>query len=63
MDFRKGIAMDKEFDTLAPKAFTILMDAEEKFFDALEQLRQKHSSLTTVEQIDKLTKEILKLCK
>lgn len=46
-----------------PKALDILLDAEDRYFGALQKLNEKHRSLETVEQIDKLTKEIEKLCK
>lgn len=46
-----------------PKALDILLDAEARYFAALETLDKKHRGLTTVEQIDKLTKDIEKLCK
>ena len=54
---------EAEFNKMKPAAFDILLNAEKKFFSAMVGLERKHSSLTTVEQIDKLTKEILKLCK
>lgn len=46
-----------------PKALDILLDAEDRYFGALQKLNKKHRSLETVEQIDKLTKDIEKLCK
>lgn len=46
-----------------PKALDVLLDAESRYFAALENLDKKHRGLTTVEQIDKLTKDIEKLCK
>lgn len=50
-------------DKLQPKALRILIKAEKEFFDAVEILHKKHYGLTTVEEINKLTKAILKLCK
>ena len=46
-----------------PKALDILLDAEDRYFWAVQKLNKKHRSLETVEQIDKFTKEIEKLCK
>lgn len=51
------------FCDIRPKAVDILMDKEHEFVDAIRQLVEKHKSLETVEQIEKLTKDILKLCK
>ena len=51
------------FCNIRPKAVDILMDREYEFVDAIRQLVDKHKSLETVEQIEKLTKDILKLCK
>lgn len=51
------------FCQIRPKAVDILMDREHEFVDAIKQLVEKHKSLETVEQIEKLTKDILKLCK
>lgn len=53
----------KLFCDIRPKAVDILMDKEHEFVDAIKQLVEKHKSLETVEQIEKLTKDILKLCK
>lgn len=53
----------KLFCDIRPKAVDILMDKEHEFVDAIRQLVDKHKSLETVEQIEKLTKDILKLCK
>lgn len=53
----------KLFCDIRPKAVDILMDKEHEFVDAIRQLVEKHKSLETVEQIEKLTKDILKLCK
>lgn len=53
----------KLFCDIRPKAVDILMDREHEFVDAIKQLVDKHKSLETVEQIEKLTKDILKLCK
>lgn len=53
----------KLFCDIRPKAVDILMDREHEFVDAIRQLVDKHKSLETVEQIEKLTKDILKLCK
>ena len=54
---------EEECDKLKPAVLNILMDAEKDFFAALEKLQEKHSSLTTIEDIVKLTKDVLKLCK
>ena len=51
------------FCKIRPKAIDILMDREYEFVDTIIQLIDKHKSLETVEQIEKLTKDILKLCK
>ena len=51
------------FCNIRPKAVDILMEREHEFVDAIRQLVDKHKSLETVEQIEKLTKDILKLCK
>ena len=51
------------FCNIRPKAVDIFMDREYEFVDAIRQLVEKHKSLETVEQIEKLTKDILKLCK
>ena len=51
------------FCNIRPKAVDILMEREHEFVDAIRQLVEKHKSLETVEQIEKLTKDILKLCK
>lgn len=59
--------IDKEtqaiIDRLQPKALRILLKAEKDFFDAVDNLHKKHYGLTTVEEINKLTKAIEKLCK
>ena len=54
---------EKEFDRIKSKAVDLLLKAECDFYDAVEKLRKTHSGLTTIEQITKLTKDILKLCK
>ena len=46
-----------------PKALRVLLKAEKEFFDAIEMLRKKHSGLTSIEEINKLTKAIVKICK
>lgn len=46
-----------------PKALRVLLKTEKEFFDAIEMLRKKHSDLTSVEEINKLTKAIVKICK
>lgn len=51
------------FCNIRPKAVDVLMNREYEFVDAIKQLVEKHKSLETVEQIEKLTKDILKLCK
>lgn len=51
------------FCQIRPKAVDILVEKEHEFVDAIKQLVDKHKSLETVEQIEKLTKDILKLCK
>ena len=53
----------KLFSDIRPKAADILIEKEHEFVDAIRQLIDKHKSLETVEQIEKLTKDILKLCK
>lgn len=53
----------KLFCDIRPKAVDIFMDKEHEFVDAIRQLVDKHKSLETVEQIEKLTKDILKICK
>jgi hypothetical protein len=59
--------IDKEtqamIESLQPKALRVLLKAEKEFFDAIEMLHKKHYGLTTVEEINKLTKAIRKLCK
>lgn len=50
-------------ESLQPKALRVLLKAEKEFFDAVEMLHKKHSGLTSVEEINKLTKAIVKLCK
>lgn len=54
---------DKTDDLVPPKAFDILLGAEDRYFEALEKLEEKHRTLTTVAEIDNFTKDILKLCK
>ena len=51
------------FCNIRPKAVDILMEREHEFVDAIRQLVDKHKSLETVDQIETLTKNILKLCK
>ena len=53
----------KLFCDIRPKAVDILVEKEHEFVDAIRQLVDKHKSLETVEQIEKLTKDILRLCK
>ena len=50
-------------ESLQPKALRVLLKAEKEFFDAIEMLHKKHYDLTTVEEINKFTKAILKICK
>lgn len=51
------------FCQIRPKAVDILVEKEHEFLGAVKELIEKHKSLETVEQIEKLTKDILKLCK
>lgn len=51
------------FCQIRPKAVDILVEKEHEFLGAVKELVDKHKSLETVEQIEKLTKDILKLCK
>lgn len=54
---------DENNDLVPPKAFDILLDAEDRYFEALGKLEEKHRSLSTVAEIDSFTNAILKLCK
>ena len=51
------------FCKIRPKAVDILVEKEHEFLGAVKELIEKHKTLETVEQIEKLTKDILKLCK
>ena len=51
------------FCQIRPKAVDILVEKEHEFLGAVKELIEKHKTLETVEQIEKLTKDILKLCK
>lgn len=51
------------FCQIRPKAVDILVEKEHEFLGAVKELFEKHKSLETVEQIEKFTKDILKLCK
>lgn len=51
------------FCQIRPKAVDILVEKEHEFLGAVKELIEKHKSLETVEQIEKFTKDILKLCK
>ena len=62
-EFKPQTEEEAIFDRVKSKAVDILLDSETRFFNAISALQKKHNSLTSVEQIDKLTKEILKLCK
>ena len=55
--------VEKVFAEMHPAVLDILLEKEKDFFAAMEQLEQKHKTLTTIEDIEKLTKDILKLCK
>ena len=55
--------VEKVFAEMRPAVLDILLEKEKDFFAAMEQLEQKHKTLTTIEDIEKLTKDILKLCK
>ena len=48
---------------IRPAAVDILVEKEREFIAAITHIVEKHKSLETVEDIDKLTKDILKLCK
>lgn len=51
------------FCQIRPKAVDILVEKEHEFLGAVKELIEKHKTLETVEQIEKFTKDILKLCK
>ena len=51
------------YDHIRPAVWDILLNTEKEFFAAMAELERKHSSLTTVEEIATLTKQILKLAK
>ena len=51
------------FNRMKPKVLDVLLETEKNFFDAMDALVKKHSTLATIEDIEKLTKDILKLCK
>jgi hypothetical protein len=57
------LSEDDDNDLVPPKAFEIFLDAEDKYFSALEKLEEKHRSLSTAAEIENFAKEILKLCK
>ena len=60
---REDMIADAVREPEPPRALDILLDAEARYFAALENLDKKHRGLTTIEQIDKFTKDIEKLCK
>ena len=51
------------FCQVRPKAVDILVEKEHGFLGVVKELIEKHKTLETMEQIEKLTKDILKLCK
>lgn len=53
----------EEFKRIRPVVVDILLETEKQFFTAMAELERKHSSLTTIEDIATLTKQILKLAK
>lgn len=55
--------MTNETINIRPAVWDILLEAEKNFFSAMAELERKHASLTTVEEIAILTKQILKICK
>lgn len=48
---------------IRPVAVDILVEKEREFVAAITHIVEKHKSLETVEEIDKFTKDLLKLCK
>ena len=54
---------EEEFKRIRPAVVDILLNTEKEFFKAMAELERKHSSLTTIEDIATLTKQILKLAK
>lgn len=50
-------------NNIKPAAVDILLSKEHEFLAAVHALIEKHKTLETVEQIDKLNKDILKICK
>lgn len=56
-------AKEESFQRMKPAVLDVLLNTESDFFDAIQELYRKHSSCATIEDIQKLTKDILKLCK
>lgn len=54
---------EEEIKCIRPAVVDILLQTEKQFFAAMAELERKHSSLTTIEDIATLTKQILKLAK
>ena len=50
-------------NNIKPAAVDMLLSKEHEFWAAVHALIEKHKTLETVEQIDKLNKDILKICK
>ena len=46
-----------------PKVCKTLIDAEVAFANAMNSLEKRHTECKTIEEVQKLTKDILKLCK
>lgn len=62
-EFIEEEPIEDKVSQLKPAVVDILIKSEKKFFAAIDALYKKHSTLTTIEDIDKLTKDILKVCK
>lgn len=55
--------VEERFSCLKPKVVDVLLEAEKGWFSAMGELEKKHASCESIEDIKKLTKDILKLCK
>lgn len=55
--------LTKIMTLIRPAAVDILVEKEREFVAAITHIVEKHKSLETVEEIDKFTKDLLKLCK
>lgn len=62
-DVRLSIEEEDLFNRIKPKAFDILVEAENEFFEAMQKLEVAHNHCETIEDIEKLTKAIIRLCK